>query len=107
MLNNKMKTMKLSKKTEASIISQVNAVADAYAVFEALSVKLGDKMDKYNKIALKNQDRDLISRLIDLTCPVDKHGQVRHGEFVRRIYLYMTSSEIDAKLKKKKPAKKK
>ena len=74
MLNNKMKTMKLSKKTEASIISQVNAVADAYAVFEALSVKLGDKMDKYNKIALKNQDRDLISRLIDLTCPVDKHG---------------------------------
>lgn len=91
---------KLSKKTKDAIISEVNKMADAYAVFEAMSVKMDKKMQKYTKKAMDNNDSELMNQLIDITVPMTPTGQMRHGEYHGRLYLYMAISEIDAKIRK-------
>ena len=98
--------MKLSKKTEASIIKDVNEIADAYDVYRNLSYKLDKRLQKHVLKAIDNKDTDLLNSLIDLTCPMSKTGASRaSGDFVGRFYLFLAVTELNAEKEKKKKKK--
>jgi len=97
-----MKKPRITKSQEKSIKQLTQKVVDAYEVFRALSLKLDRKVEPINIKANKENDKDTVNKLIDLTTPIGKSGAgLSYGEYIGRFYLFGSICEIEEALKKK------